>query len=444
MTERIINHEVFDFVSKLIVETEDNQKKTPTKLKGSLGNLRVTKLKNVIKGPIIFTSYISEISDFKISISIDGKSYGFENAVYLDFYKFINEISKFNCLHKKVSIDYLKKQTLLWIIDVYKKNKANQSLINYLLNELEKEIKLVKYYYPILNLEIEKPFKIGDIEFTYFTKKYFDELWEIKKVSEDIKKKVFDSVYRKHQGRVFAAIEVSAEGDKGNEISYRLACLASDIIKLLSPTVYHPNEECLIDLEKRMPFKSEYLSMEVDKDLGFNVSISVNRGQFFISNEHYSNIEGNLIKLFGKVLKNETHSPIVNLVIESIKFMANSISETDLHLRISHLIMVVESIFLLDNEDYRMEKKCKRRMCDLLYSNNVKKKQNLFDVLTEMYRIRHKMTHKSIREYIELQLLREFQINMIEVILKLLNNSNRIKNKENLIIYLDRNLKTNT
>lgn len=109
----------------------------------------------------------------------------------------------------------------------------------------------------------------------------------------------------------------------------------------------------------------------------------------------------------------------------------------------SFLIMVLESIFLLEEEDYKMEQKSKRRMCELLFPTNGKKYQALSNVLTDMYLIRHKMTHKSIRLYIELQKLKEFQTSLIESIIRILHNKNTLKNKETLIEYLDRKIKTN-
>lgn len=444
MTEKEINIKVFEFVEKLKVFEQAKNVPEKPKLKGSTEHLSVIDLTDrLIEGPIIRTSFMPELSDYKITISIKSIKYGFDDHIYIDFYRFIYRLSQYNSLHEKVSIRYLKEKTLFWIISVYVNNKAEQNFLSYLLEKLEKEIKPVIYYYPIINLGIEHPFKIGIAEFTFFTKEYFDQFWENKKIEGDISKEHFDAIYRKHQGRVFVSIEVCAEEEKREEISYKLACLATDIIKLLSPTIYHPDDNCLIDLEKRMPFRSEYFSMDLNKEFDFNISISANQGPFFFSAEKYSNIENNMIKLFGKIVNNNSKNPIDNLIIDSIKFFAKSISEIDLHLRISHLIMIIESIFLLDNEDFRMEKKCKRRMTDFLYFNDGKAKQNLTEVLTEMYRIRHKMTHKSIREYIELKILREFQTKLVEVILTLLNKNDTINNKEKLIEHLDREIKTN-
>lgn len=442
LDENELNNLAFSFVEKIQILEDVEKEQKPQKTKGSVEHLSVIDLTDkLIKSPIIRTLFNPEISDNTISISIESNRYGFKLLDYLEYYKFIHQISLFKDIGDKVSIKYLRKQVLLWMIDVYIKQRADKNLINYLFDEFHNEIRKIKYYYPILNISIEEPFKIGNVEIGFFTKEYFDDYWEYRKKEGDKDSEIFDKTFRKYQGRVFIVVETYAEDEKGQEISYNSATLVADILKLLSPTIYHPQDVCLIDLEKRMPFHSEYLSMDSDKEFDLRMTLSANQSQFHISKEMFASIEKNMIAEFGKTLVNKIDYEITYLVINSIRFVAKSISEPDLHLRISLLIMVIESIFLLDNEDYKMEKKCKRRMTDLLFPNNGKKKQRLFDVLTEMYRIRHKMTHKSIREYIELQLLREFQTNINEVILVLLGNDKKIINKENLIQMLDSRIK---
>jgi hypothetical protein len=148
------------------------------------------------------------------------------------------------------------------------------------------------------------------------------------------------------------------------------------------------------------------------------------------------------LMLIGNLFNNEKND-LDELLINSIKLIAKAIKETDLHLRISFLIMVLESIFLRDEEDFKMENKCKRRISELMYPTDGKKYQALSELITSMYMIRHKMTHKSIRLYIELQQLREFQTSLIDSVIRIMRNKSKLKNKIILIEYLDRKVKTN-
>ncbi|PJE45441.1 MAG: hypothetical protein CUR32_00015 [Flavobacterium sp.] len=417
---------------------ESENRESPQVLKGSVSHLPVIDLTdNVIDSPIIRKQYVNEISDYKITISIEGIIYGFEDGKYIEFYKFIDELSKFNSIYKIVSIEFLVKQTLLWTINVYKNGKSEINLVSHILNLLSTEVKTNKYYYPILNLSIEEPFKIHNAEFTFFTKEYFDEYWEYlnEKGKED--KESFEQIYRKYQGRVFVAIEICAEENKAEELAYDKASLAVDIIKLLSPTVYFPSEKCFIDLEKRAPYRYEHISIEKGKKFDFKMSLSAYQGQFEIKKQMIEGIETNMLISFARIMQLEPKNDFELTIISAVQFFAKSISENDLHLRVSHLIMIIESIFLLEDENFKMENKCKKRMCHFLYSKDKKNRTKLYDDLTELYDVRHKMTHKFLRKYIELEKLRQLQISLIDVILGMAENTIVIKSKTEFINKVD-------
>lgn len=443
MTEIDINNKAFGFVEQLTILDKVENQNDSQKSKGSMEELGVVDLSDnlVEDSPFIQKKYLPEVSDYGLSISIDGVNYGFKDSEYINYYKFIHELINYETWKTKVSTDYLREKVLLWVIEVFKLKRASHNLTNYLNEQLDKDLKAKRYYYPVLNLSIEEPFFIGKIQFTYMTKKYFDEYWSKVKESGNMTKDEFDSLFRKYQGRVFIVAETFAESKKGGEISYEKACLAIDMIKILSPTVYYPEQTCYIDLEKRIPYTSEFLTQEEDEKFGFGLNMSANNSPFHIPKELCNQFQKSF-DLLG-TLFNDEKSDLDELLINSIKLVAKAIKETDLHLRISFLIMVLESIFLLDEEDFKMEKKCKRRISELMYPTDGKKYQTLTNILTDMYEIRHKMTHKSIRLYIELKQLREFQTSVIDSIIRILHNKYKLKNKIVLIEYLDKKVKTN-
>lgn len=443
MTEKELNLESYKFVDKIKIleKNEPEKRRTEIDLKGSVSHLQFTDLSEYLSdSPAFRKSFMSDKWDTKIEVLIKNNWYGFyENSIYIDFYKFVNKLQKFNSLDKKLSIDYLNEKILLWLINVFINKKSESDLIHYLNEHIFIDVKEITFYYPILNLQIENPFKIGDVNVTYFEKKYFDNLLvKIHGENPTEKKiKIFDKTYRKYQGRVFIAVTTIAEKKKGEEISYNKACLVTDIIKLLSPTIGFPDWNCSTDLDKRVPFESEMLTIDKDNKYGFSISKSANNNHFNISNQILKDFEP-LLSLLSQILLYDEKNEFEKTILESIKFFSKSLSEKDLHLRISQLIMVIESIFLLVAENYKMEKKCKRRMCDLLYKNDGFNKQKLFNILSNMYDIRHKMTHKSIRNYIELKELREFQMNIIDSLTRLIQLNHKIDSKKTLIEQLDK------
>lgn len=440
MTDTNLYNKAFDFVELIIILSTEENKNHERKSISSIDEVQVVDLSgNLIKDkPIIQKKILPDISDYGISISIDGLNYGFKDSDYIDYYKYIHSLLSYNSLYTKVSVEYLREKVLLWLIEVFKSQRANQNLSNFLNERLEEDLKAKKFYYPILNLTIEQTFYIGDIEITYMTKKYLDEYWQDIKDSGNMTKAEFDLLLRKYQGRVFIVVETFAESKKGEQISFEKACLAADMIKLLSPTVYYPDEICYIDLEKRIPFQSVYLTQNKGEKFGFEIVMSANNSPFHLSEKLLLQFEKS-IDLLGTLFAVEKNN-LDELLISSIKLIAKAIKESDLHLRVSLLIMVLESIFLLDKEDFKMEIKSKRRMCELMFPKDGKRYQALLLLLTEMYLIRHKMAHKSIRLYIESQKLREFQIILIDSIIKILHSKNKLKDKVSLIEFLDRKI----
>ena len=174
-----------------------------------------------------------------------------------------------------VSQDYLREKGFLWLINVHVNNRADKDFLNYLDDELIKDVKETTYYFPLINMYIDEEFNIGKSTITYFDQEYFDNIW--KKLTDENTsqtKEDFDKVYRKYQGRVFLSLKVRAERKKGEELAYKRASFFADILKLLSPTVGFPNEECAVDIDKRMPYESEFLSSDNTNKYGFSITLS--------------------------------------------------------------------------------------------------------------------------------------------------------------------------
>ena len=107
------------------------------------------------------------------------------------------------------------------------------------------------------------------------------------------------------------------------------------MIKLLSPTVNLPNEDCFIDLEKRIPYTSEYLAQNMEDKFDFDITVFANNEPFFLSKELCLRSKNNFDKL-GTLFK-DNKNDLDELIINSIKFIAKAIRETDLHLRVSFI-----------------------------------------------------------------------------------------------------------
>ncbi|MGO4821784.1 MULTISPECIES: hypothetical protein [unclassified Flavobacterium] len=439
MNENNLQFRAFNFVEKIIKIEEKGNAENFESWKGSSSHLNVIDLTDkIVDSPVIVTQYMSDLSDYKIYVMINSIKYGFIENDYKNFYKLVYEISEWNNIQSKLSIEYLKEKTLRWIVDVYINKVSKIDLFIFLEKKISEDVNKYRYCFPILNIDIEKQFKIGESIIKFFSKEYFDEFYKTRLSEKEVSEENFNKIYRKYQGQVFVEIEVFAESKKAEFIAYENACFIIDILKLCGPTIQFPTEICYLELESRMPFSYDFLRFKNDDIYDFSITTKVNRSQMLPFDSKLVNDFKPFFDEFGKLLNPKHNSDIEKLVKSSIIFYSKCISETDIHLRVSQFIMIIESIFLLDDEKYKMENKCKRRLLDFSFDSRNIEKIYFNEILSEMYQIRHKMTHKSIRIFIDYSKLRIFQIEIINLLFLLLKNSKNFDNKELLINYVDK------
>ncbi|WP_291866511.1 HEPN domain-containing protein [Maribacter sp.] len=442
MIEQELNIKAYSFVDKIegLEKLQNPKYKKPPIRKGSIGNLMIDDWSDKLSDefPSFRSSYIPEYLERDICVLISKVWYGFKDkSVYIDYYKFITEILALKQFENIVSDDYLKQKGFLWIVNIHINNKAEKNLLEYIYDELAKDVKETTYYFPLINMYIDEKFSIGNSTVTYFNQEYFDNLWR-KFTDENTSqtKEDFDKVYRKYQGRVFLSLKIRAESEKGGGLAYQRASFFADILKLLSPTIGFPNEECAVDIDKRMPYESEFLSSDDTNEYGFSITLSAKQKPLHPPKEMIKAFQP-LLDTFGNLIDKKNKNELDELCMRMIQYFSKAISDNDLHVRVTNLITIIESIFLLDKETYGMAKMVKKRMGYFLYKNNVNQKFEFIESLTSMYQIRNKMIHKSNRKYIELNKLKDLQVNILETLHQVVLKSDIFKSKKELIKDLD-------
>lgn len=353
MNENNLQIQAYSFVEKVKVFENKTNKTNFNNWKGSSSHIGVEDWSDkFIDSTAIIKEYMSDLSDYKIYILKNSIKYGFLEFDYVELYKLIYKISEWNNIQVNVSIEYLKEKIITWIIDIFINNVSKIDLFAFLEQNLQKDINKYKYCFPILNIDIEKEFNVGESKITYFSKEYFDEFYknQIDK-KEDIDKDYkdnFDKLYRKYQGQVFVAIEIFAESKKAELIAYENACYIVDILKICGPTIQFPDEVCYLELESRIPFKHDFLRFKNDNKFDFSITTKVNRSQVLPFNSKMVDDYKVYFDEFGKLTNPKFDSELEKLIKNSIIFYSKCISETDIHLRISKFIMIIESIFLLN------------------------------------------------------------------------------------------------
>lgn len=438
MTEDEINKESYRLVGLIKESKDEPTSKGKPKPSGSLGNLQVINL-NSGKGPFYKHELNKDLSTSKIIVSIDGLDYGFNDSAYPEFSQLISAICDYPSFRDTVSKDYLESKSILWLSNVYRDKKASQDLINYLKSESENEVQSLTIYYPIINLHINKPFKIGDVEITFFSKEYFDQLWS-RNTKEDRTEKEFNELYRKYQGRVFASYTIKAESKKANDVAFNKCLQAIDILKLFAPTVIMPERKCYIGIEESLHFnfQSDHITIPLNNKDAWKFSFSAKNDPFILTDKFLKDIGNVGLNQLSKFILTRPDNDISNLIIQAITLTSNAISNFDLHFRTAQLITIVESLLLEEDRKYDLEKKSKQRISKLFKDEKIIGGNDVSELLTRMYQVRHKIIHKAIRLPILMTDLRDFQMLVVELIKRLTVANRDISDKQSLIEILDK------
>jgi hypothetical protein len=437
-----LNIEAFELVS-LVSKKPKEPLKERVELTGSTKERGFNDWSDKIVGNSVgrTTNHIDKT--IEIFLSDENGSLGFEGTKYSKFESLIRKFLSLDYLNEIVTFNFIETEAFNWVIDVYKNQKAESNLYDYLIASIDKKVKSKTFYFPVLNLEIEKAFKIGNVEFTYFTKEYFDKLYETsKKKDKTITKENFKQIFRKDfQGQVLAKITIKAESDKAEEIAKTYAEISVDVLKLYSDSAIVPEKKTMFDLNFRLGYqvKTNFLTEEPNNlENGLAISMQFNNRPFNFSQRHYLSANQNGLKIFSDYISKNKSDELHEIIIQSIHLFGSAISNWDLHLRCVNLITILESTLLKDNEDWKMESKVKRRLSNLL-SNDNKEKEKLQLIIKSVYQVRHKMIHKAKRINIDFKELSNIQMIMINLFLRLIqfNTEFQFKDKETLIDKLE-------
>ncbi|GAA4240846.1 hypothetical protein [Winogradskyella damuponensis] len=435
-----LNNEAKKLTKLLTVETIIVSKTKP-KLTGTNKEKDVIDISDKIVGDFVERSTDHIGNTTSIFKSDKKQKIGFTESDYPQFKLLIEKLYSFGNISRITTLDFIQTHSFDWIVSHYK-NDSENSIYEHIIKVIKDKIEHYTFYFPMFNLEIESSFKIGNVEFTFLTKDYFDRLYQrMKSKDETVTEENFKQIFRKDfQGQVLVKTTVQAEKSKAEKLAQLQAEIAVDILKLYGETAIVPEKRTMFDLNFRLGYQlnSNYLSEIPGTEDSLSLNMRFNNSPFFFSKRHFNSAQNGGLSLFSNYLKLNRNSEIHNLTIQSIKLFGSAISNWDLHLRCVSLITILESVLLKENEDNKMEQRVKARLSKIL-TNEHKKKEEIKDVFGKIYLIRHKMVHKAKRLPIDFNELRKAQIHIIELFMRLIDLDTKfgVPNKNSLIDFLN-------
>jgi len=350
-----------------------------------------------------------------------------------DITRLFNELKKFQ---EKSSTNFLEENIVKWAVKLNREGRYENSLFEFIEKSLDNEIKNYRFSFPIYNIDIEAPFKVGNVEITYCTKSELDAHFnELNKKKKQLTREQFNGLFRDFRpGQVVARVLVNAEGKKAEDIAKYDAGLAVDILKCFGETMVIPTKEIKFDIDFKLNFHfTRSCLIEVPTigipQLKLSYSANIER---FIFKEKMPFVRDYTLKLLSDFLIQGKDDELYNLIKQSFRFLGNALSTKDMHFRIIQLFTILESLILEDANDKHIGKKTKNRIAKL-FTDDEKNRQDIKDLIDEFYHVRNKMVHKAIRLPINVQHLSRFQFLVFETLLKYIGYTEKYTSKDQII-----------
>lgn len=335
------------------------------------------------------------------------RSVGLDSSNYIKLKKLVKTIVDEKSIKYKISKECVEEKTFQWLVKTFKAQKANKTLSTFLLDEFSSELKHLRIRFPIVNLNIHKPFEIGKAKFDYFTAEYFDKLVVFHgEKGLDSNPDKFLHLRKKFQGKVFVCYDIVAEKKRGEEIALEYCSLAVDILKMCSDTLDMPFLKLGFDIDSRVRFasQSEVIFSSANNELDeLNITFYGPGNRYQIGEQQWRFVLQRGLDSFHTFLQSLADEPteLETLILNSIKRFGNAISTESLHQRIVELFTILESLLLLNTNTPIIESVC--RYCSKLVFKTVDDRKQSIELLKSMYDVRSKLIHHGKEEDFELE-----------------------------------------
>lgn len=352
------------------------------------------------------------------------------------FRKLIHSVSKEREVYAAVTSRFVEQTLFKWLIDSHDNKRAAQSLSVHLINTIEAAIRTYKVHFLIMHLDIKRPFQIGQCDFGFFTRSFFDSL-QGKGPSDP--NSGFAVAREKYQGKVYVAIEIRAEAQRAGEIALEHCGLAVDVLKICSDTLDDPTYKLSFDIDRRVRenLMNETILCEVGRADSFNVTYTRQPNYHAIGDEEFARMKSRQCGDLHRFLLSLSASPseLEKLILNAIRRFGAAISTAILHQRTSELFTILESLVVENNDSRIIESLCK--YCSRLIFKKVSDRVDAIRILKSMYEVRSAWVHHAKAKNFDMNDMRRLQLIVLMVLLSLIQKSKSVRTKKEVLAEID-------
>jgi hypothetical protein len=432
--------EAFQFVEKLIekqIKKEETPKEDKPDLKGFGKIIDLGEVSNFGFEEYDEDTYLTK-RKFK---DVNGKLVGLDTAQYSELKECLLKIYNNIPFFQKCDFKTLLDSTFEWLLDVYKNQQACSNLLPFLKDKIDSLSKEYHFYFQIKALAIEDKITVGNVEFTFFSENEIQGLYAISKESKPERTlEEFKSIYNNYFGSITAFVKIKGVLERANEIAFREAELAVDVLKLFC--CYYSTEKLIqmfeIDYRFMQGSSTQYLQLPNGdikdstiriKNLSGNVPVQ-------LTNDFIKKAEVVGLNTFSQFIKDKKETELYFITIDLIRQLSTIISTQNNYEKTVKSISLFESFCVPKNSfQAKGETILKKKIIPKLFSN--KNTETLSGLIRKHYEIRDKYLHNYIQLPLnkkELAILLEYQRFFI---LKIIDLNKQFVSLTDILTYFD-------
>jgi len=430
-------------VAQLIKKIEEpDVKRNRDEIQGSIAHMQAEDWSDKLIGSSIHKTLLSVSSKEILSIKeCDKKNcIGYDEDTYKEFKKLIFAANKEMSINSLITREKLEEASFRWAIDFYKKLNV-PDYVAFLSDFIDENTFLYKIHFPVSNLHISSFIKIGNVNFEFFTKEYFDyyQYAFLTKNPNHSDPEIFSFLRKNYQGHVFATYTIKASRDKAIQIAFEKCSLAIDILKTCSNTTMLPNEVLGFDIDSRIKFapRSEIISTKPDDITEFKIDMTGDQHPYNIDNNQWKLMNMLNLKLFSDFIQKTegSSSELENLITNSITRYGIALSHRDLHQRVVELYTILESLLLNDESSPIIDSVAK--YLSMLVEKTKENRYKCAKLIRSMYKVRSSLIHHAKKINFEVDDLRDLQLYVVNLLIILISKSDLHKYKRSILNEID-------
>ncbi len=393
---------------------------------------------------IFEVKFAGEINRFGKEVSkyfqTDESPIGLSGDNYIEFRKLVEELSLKKQFKEILSSAFIQETFFNWFENLYKGNIDQKvEFLDYLQNKSNDAVKKIKISIPLSNISIQNPFKLGNVYFEYFSKKFFNEMLNGSLKSNPGEKEQiiegFERIRKSYQGTVFSSLILNAEQDKAIDIAVNETEKMLKILRFFSPSAVLPQIPSYLG-------RMGHILIPNDHFFIFENTIPIIQNSITEKRERTWKIRDKDIEFFHQIgidnavdlITKRKRNHFEDILLNSMNLFSKAIAPIEFHEKLVFNLVSLETLLLKDTSE-SIQTMLGLRLSFLIETDPIKRK-DIINLIKKSYILRSSYIHHGeLKE--DIQLLEKLQHLVWDCLRNTLINKHLFLKKEDFFNYLE-------